>query len=152
MSALTAPSIVMPGAAKTHVAFGDQATFLLTGEQTGGRYTMFRYVVSPGGGPPLHRHDDEDEWFLVLEGSGEFYGDGKWTMVPEGGSVFMPRGSVHSFRNPGHSPLVLLIHTSPSGFETFFARCGEEFAKESGPDMDAILAIAAEHGIAFEGP
>lgn len=152
MSALTAPSIVMPGDAKTHVAFGDQATFLLTGADTGGKYTMFRYVVSPGGGPPLHRHDDEDEWFLVLEGSGEFYGDGKWTTVPEGGSVFMPRGSVHSFRNPGNTPLVLLIHTSPSGFETFFARCREEFAKESGPDMDAILAIAAEHGIAFEAP
>lgn len=152
MNALTAASIVMPGDAKTQVAFGDQATFLLTGEQTGGKYTMFRYVVAPGGGPPLHRHDDEDEWFLVLEGSGEFYADGKWTMVPEGGSVFMPRGSVHSFRNPGDKPLVLLIHTSPSGFETFFARCGVEFAKESGPDMDAIIAIASEHGIAFEGP
>ena len=152
MNSHTSPSIVMPDDAKTHVAFGDQATFLLTGEQTGGKYTMFRYVVSPGGGPPLHRHDEDDEWLLVLEGSGEFYQDGKWTTVPVSGSVFIPRGSVHAFRNPGDTPLVLLIHTSPSGFETFFARCSVEFAKEGGPDMAVIIAIAGEHGIAFEGP
>lgn len=148
----TAPSIVTPGEAKTCVAFGDEATFLLTGEHTGGRYTMFSYIVQPGAGPPIHRHDDEDEWFLVVEGRAEFYRDGAWEEVPVGTSVFMPRGSVHSFRNPGDSPLKLLIHTAPSGFETFFSRCAAEFEKEGGPDMERIFAIAADHGIVFEGP
>ena len=150
MNSQTAPSVVMPGEAKTYTAFGDQATFLLTGELTGGRYTMFRYVVAPGGGPPLHRHDDEDEWFLVLGGRGEFYEGGTWTEVPVGAAVFMPRGSVHSFRNPGDTPLELLIHTAPSGFEIFFSRCAAEFEKHGGPDMERIVGIAAEHGIAFE--
>ena len=152
MNSQTAPSVVMPGEAKTYTAFGDQATFLLTGDQTGGRYTMFRYVVAPGGGPPLHRHDGEDEWFLVLEGRAEFYESGIWSEVPVGGAVFMPRGSVHSFRNPGDTPLTLLIHTAPSGFETFFSRCAAEFEKEGGPEMERIFLIAAEHGISFEGP
>jgi quercetin dioxygenase-like cupin family protein len=147
-----APSIIPPGKAKTYAAFGDEATFLLTGEQTGGRYTMFSYIVSPGGGPPPHRHDGEDEWFLVLEGEAEFYEGGIWTAVPAGGAVFMPRGSVHTFRNAGDRPLKLLIHTAPSGFETFFSRCAAEFENEGGPDMARIFAIAAEHGIVFEGP
>ena len=146
------PSLVFPGQAQSHCAFGDQATFLLTGEHTGGSYTMFEYVTPPGGGPPPHRHDGEDEWFLVMEGQAEFLVDGVWTPAAPGSSAFMPRGSVHSFRNAGDTPLKLLIHTAPSGFEVFFAKCAEEFAKEGGPDMEKIFAIAAVHAIVFATP
>ncbi|WP_035601489.1 cupin domain-containing protein [Haloferula sp. BvORR071] len=146
------PALIPPGQNKSHTAFGDQATFLLTGEHTGGAYTMFEYVTAPGGGPPPHRHDAEDEWFLVLEGQAEFLVDGVWTSAGPGTAAFMPRGSVHSFRNPGDIPLKLLIHTAPAGFEIFFAKCADEFAKEGGPEMEKIFAIAAEHGIAFVAP
>jgi hypothetical protein len=63
--------------------------------------------------------------------------------------VFMPRGVVHSFRNPGSTPLRMLVHTAPSGFEVFFSRCADEFAKPGPPDMQRIMAISAEHGIFF---
>ena len=43
----------------------------------------------------------------------------------------------------------MLIHTAPSGFETFFARCAEEFAKPNPPDMSRIVEISAEHGIHY---
>ena len=35
------------------------------------------------------------------------------------------------------------------GIEIFFARCAEEFAKPSGPDMDRIIQISREHGIEY---
>jgi quercetin dioxygenase-like cupin family protein len=143
------PCIVPPGGAQTYEAFGDRATFFLTGDRTGGRYTMFVNVTAPGNGPPPHWHDHEDEWFHVLEGRAEFLQDGQWTEVPPGTTVFMPRGTVHSFRNAGDTPLKQVIHTAPSGFETFFARIAEEFHREGGPDMAAIATIAAEHGIHF---
>lgn len=146
------PSIILPGESKSCVAFGDEATFLLTGEQTGGRYTMFQYVVPPGGGPPPHRHDGEDEWFLVTDGSAEFFKDGIWTGVPVGSTVFMPRGAVHAFRNAGDTPLKLMIHTAPAGFEIFFARCADECSREGGPDMARIVGIAEEFGIFFDSP
>lgn len=81
------PFVILPGQGRVVEAFGDHATFILTGEQTGGRYTMFVNVTSPGGGPPPHRHDGEDEWFHVLEGKAEFLKDGEWIPVPPGASV-----------------------------------------------------------------
>lgn len=124
-------------------------TVHLSGIDTGGRYTMFTDITPPGGGPPPHYHLNEDEWFYVLEGRAEFFRDNAWVEVPVGTAVFMPKGVVHSFRNAGTTPLKQLIQTSPSGFEIFFSRCAEEFAKPGGPDMQRILEISAEHGIHF---
>jgi hypothetical protein len=39
--------------------------------------------------------------------------------------------------------------TTPSGFEKFFARCAEEFAKPGGTDISRINEIGIEHGIHF---
>ena len=42
---------------------------------------------------------------------------------------------------------VLAIITTPSGFEVFFSRCADEFAKATPPDMGRISEIFGEHGI-----
>jgi quercetin dioxygenase-like cupin family protein len=141
--------VVLPGSGKVIRAFGDEVTVHLGTQETGGKFTMFTDVTPPGGGPPPHYHANEDEWFFPLEGRIEFYREGAWTEVPLGTVVFLPRGTVHAFRNPGQKPLRMLVHTAPSGFETFFSRCAEEFAKPGPPDMKRIVEISAEHGIFF---
>jgi quercetin dioxygenase-like cupin family protein len=149
MQAPSTPVVVLPREAPVFEAFGDRAVFHLTGAQTGGRYTMFSSETAPGCGPPPHWHEKDDEWFLVVEGQAEFFKDGEWTAVPVGSAVFVPHGTVHAFRNVGETPLKQIIHVSPSGFETFFERCAVEFRCEGGPDMAAVMGIAAEHGIHF---
>jgi len=144
-----ASKVVFPGQGRVVRAFGDEITFVLDGAATGGKYTQFIDVTPPGGGPPPHYHANEDELFLVLEGRVEFLRGGQWTEGPVGTTVFMPRNEVHTFRNAGDKPSKLFVTTSPSGFENFFTRCGEEFAKSGGPDMRRILEISAEHGIHF---
>jgi quercetin dioxygenase-like cupin family protein len=129
-------------------AFGEEVEILLSGADTGGKFTMWVETTPPGGGPPPHYHENENEWFFVLEGSPEFFVNG-WTKVAPGGAVFVPKGTVHTFRNAGTSTLKMLIQTSPSGFETFFASCAAEFARSSTPDMERILGISAKHGIHF---
>ena len=144
-----ARAIVQPDQCRVVEAFGDEVTFLLTGAETGGRFTMFLSVTPPGMGPPPHLHVGDDEWFHVLEGRAAFFKDGGWIEVPPGTSVFIPHGTVHTFRNAGDTPLKQLVHASPSGFETFFTRCAEQFKQEGGPDMGRIMEIADEHGIRF---
>jgi quercetin dioxygenase-like cupin family protein len=146
---LEAGAISVTGTCKVIRAFGDEITVHLGGKETGGKFTMFTDVTPPGGGPPPHYHTMEDEWFHVLEGRAAFFKDGQWTEVPAGTSVFMPKGTVHAFKNVGSTPLKQLIHTSPSGFETFFARCEAEFTTPGAPDMSRLSVIAAEHGIHF---
>ena len=148
MSRLSAMTI-RPNEARVLRAFGEEVTIYLGGAETGGQFTSFVEITPPGGGPPPHYHKNEDEWFFPLEGRVEFLLDGTWNEVPMATSVFVPRGTVHTFRNPGELPLKMLIHTSPAGFETFFERCAEEFAKPGPPDMDRIVGISAEHGIHF---
>lgn len=149
----TLPTLVVPpGSRPVLRAFGEEVIVHLGGEETGGQFTMFTNISPPGGGPPPHYHAREDEWFYPLEGRVEFFRDGEWIEVPMGTVVYIPRGEVHGFRNPGDQPLKMLIHTAPSGFETFFARCHDEFAKSEGPDMPRVLEISAEHGIHFVLP
>jgi len=151
MNPTTKPTahITPAGTSRVIHAYGDEIHFHLTGEQTVGRHVLFTDITPPGGGPPPHYHESEDELFHVLEGRVEFFKDGKWTEVPVGTSVFMPRGIVHAFRNVGQTPLKQLILTSPAGFDTFMERSAPEFATGGPPDMGRLMEIAAEHGIHF---
>jgi quercetin dioxygenase-like cupin family protein len=130
-------------------AFGEEVTILLDGEQTAGKLTMWTEITPPDGGPPPHYHSNDDEMFYVLEGRVAFLVNGEWHEVGPGGAAYMPRGVVHTFKNIGDQPSRMLLTTTPSGFEKFFARCAEEFAKPGGPDMSRIIKIGAEHGIHF---
>lgn len=142
-------TITPAGAGKVLHAFGDEVTVLLSGADTGGRLAMCLDVTPPQGGPPPHYHLREDEWFFPLEGEVEFFVDGAWRPVAVGSAVFVPRGTVHTFRNSGTAPLKMLVQTTPAGFETFFERCAREFDRPGPPDMERILEISAEHGIHF---
>lgn len=141
--------LVLPDEGKKLRAFGDEIVVHMGGAETGGRYTAFTCVTPRGGGPPPHYHSEEDEWFVPLEGRVEFLLDGEWREVPLNSLLFIPRGTVHTFRNCGDTPLRVLTHTAPAGFEVFFARCAAEFAKPGTPDMARIMEISAEHGIHF---
>lgn len=144
------PSVTVPPGSGTIIhAFGSEITIHLGGAETGGKFTMFTEVTPPGGGPPPHSHAEEDEWFYPLEGRVEFFQNGDWNEVSPGTAVFVPRGEVHTFRNPGEEPLRMLMHTMPAGIEKFFEACAAEFAKPDPPEMGRILAIGEKHRIHF---
>jgi quercetin dioxygenase-like cupin family protein len=143
------PTITLPGEGKVLSAFGDEVTVLLSSTQTGGAFTMVQIVTPPGGGPPPHYHNNEDEWFFVQQGRVEFFIEGAWQEVPAGTAAFMPRGSIHTFRNVGETPLHMMVHVAPAGFEVFFERIAELFQNSAGPDMARVIEISAEHGIFY---
>lgn len=146
----TTPSLtVPPGKGKILHAFGSDFEIHLGGEDTDGNLCLFSEITPPGGGPPPHIHRAEDEWFFPLEGRVEFFKEGSWSEVPLGTVIFVPQGLVHTFRNPGDSPLKMLMGISPAGIEVFFERCAAEFARPEPPEMDKIAAIGAEFGIRF---
>jgi len=130
-------------------AFGEEVTILLNSAQMGGLFTAFLEITPPGGGPPPHYHEREDEWFYVIEGCVSIFVDDKWTDVQAGDVFYAPRRCVHTFKNNTDLPTRMLIHTSPAGFENFFADAAQEFARPGGPDMNQAVAIAARHGIHF---
>jgi len=76
---------------------GGTYTILVTGEQTGGRYSLIDMLVPPGGGPPPHRHDFE-EMFTILDGEIELNFRGEAQRASAGSTVNIPANAPHSSR------------------------------------------------------
>ena len=138
---------------------GDTMTLKATGERTGGSLVLIENLTAPGGGPPPHVHTREDEFFYVLDGTFEIRIGDQLHEVGPGGFAFVPRGTVHNFRNTAETPSRILVGFTPTGIEGFFRESGRP-ATDDGPappvDKDEIvrtMAAAPEYGlqaVAFE--
>jgi len=99
---------------------GDYYTFLVTGAESGGSMFAMDCVIGVGGGPPPHRHLAEDELFYVLSGSVGFTMDGDARLVGAGESVFVPRGTPHTYVNDGPAEARMIAIYTPAGMEGWF--------------------------------
>lgn len=91
-----------------------------TAQETDNRIFAFEAVEPPGGGPPLHIHANEEEFFLVLEGEITFSIDGQVIRQRAGGSAFVPRGTPHCFKNTSDRVARVLVLFTPADIEGFF--------------------------------
>lgn len=122
---------------------GDTYTVLLSGEDTGGRYTLIDMFVPPGGGPPPHRHDFE-EMFSVLEGEIEVTFRGEKSTLRAGETINIPANAPHVFTNAAEQPARMLCMCSPAGQERFFAEIGAAVSSrtETPPELEGAAQKA----------
>lgn len=66
-------------------------------------------VIEPGASIGEHRHDSDEEFYYILEGTGEMTLDGKVVAVQEGDFCFTQSGHRHSLRNTGAQSMRLLV-------------------------------------------
>jgi len=140
--------------------FGELVTCKVTGDQTGGAYSLFEVTTQPGEGPPPHVHHREDESFYVLEGEYDFLVEGRTLRAGAGALVYVPRGNLHAHRNAGEGVCRMLVSQTPGGsHERFFEEIGEEGRDVSTPpvsegsqETERIARIAAEYGIEMPLP
>ena len=123
----------------------------LTTAETGGAMSITDSVSPPNSGPPRHIHHDADEAFVMLTGDAEFWLAGERFIRGPGETVFIPRGTEHTFRIVGDAPSRHLVILTPGGFEGFFAEMAAgQFRIPD--DMPAIEESAARHNLTFTGP
>jgi quercetin dioxygenase-like cupin family protein len=106
---------------------GDTYTVLLSGKETAGRFCLIDMYVPPGGGPPPHRHDFEETFFL-LEGEIEATFRGTKSAVKAGETINIPANAPHQFHNASDKPMRMLCLCSPAGQEEFFEQIGVRVA------------------------
>ena len=148
---------IAPGDGERIWSVGETLTVKATGERTGGHLVVLENVVPPGGGPPPHLHTHEDEFVYVLAGHIDVrIGDQLHAFGP-GGFAYVPRGTVHTFRNAGDSTGRVLVGFTPGGIEGFFREAGRH-ATDDGPapavDDDEIartIAAASKYGVRLVG-
>lgn len=142
-----------PGEGERIWIVGDTMTFKSTGESTGGSLLLFENLTTPGGGPPPHIHTLEDEFFYVLDGTFEVrIGDDVHALGP-GGHAYVPRGTVHNFRNTAETTSRMLVGFTPAGIEGFFRESGR-LATDDGPappldqhEIARTTAAAPKYGV-----
>ena len=105
---------------------------LLSGDDTGGRFTLIDMYVPPGGGPPLHRHGYE-ETFVVLDGRLDLTFRGATQVAGAGTAVSVPASAPHQFRNSSDAPARLLCISAPPGQDEFFAAIGDRVPGRTSP-------------------
>ena len=130
---------------------GTTYRILLGAADTGGKVAIFESVTPSGEGPPLHKHGDADEAFVVLSGDVEFWVDGTRTTCGPGQAAFVARGREHSFRVCSENPARMFTMLSPGGLEEFFremAVAGYRLPQ----DMGRVLPIAGKFHLEFTGP
>jgi oxalate decarboxylase/phosphoglucose isomerase-like protein (cupin superfamily) len=118
------------------------------------RLAMGVQVLEPGGVIPVHLHDGLEELIFVYAGHGKtIVAENEVDLVP-GTTLYVPRQVWHGITNTGQEPLRLTWTVCPPGLENFFREMGRPVIKgepapaPSGPpDLDAVVRIAARHGL-----
>ncbi|HET6170499.1 MAG TPA: cupin domain-containing protein [Terracidiphilus sp.] len=89
--------------------------------ETNGGLFVIEHVNLVKGGPRLHLHLHQDEYFYVMEGEVLFQVGDHRIKLHAGESILGPRGIPHTFSATGGTPGHMLIAFTPAGkMEQFF--------------------------------
>ena len=125
---------------------GERLRIRVASAQTMEAYSVIEIVADPHNGVPLHVHKNEEEHFIVLDGTLDIaVGNRRWDAAA-GSCVTAKRGEPHAWCNPSDTSLRMLVVFSPGRIEGLFrAAAGVD-------DVDKIAAIAASYGTQLIGP
>ena len=114
--------ILPPGIGRAYDLGAMHGVFKADGAETADRYCASEWSVRPGGsGPGPHRHDANEEVFLVTRGTLWFLVGAEWVEAPAGTFLRIPAGTTHDFENRGAAPAAAFNVFLPGGFEASFS-------------------------------
>lgn len=122
----------------------------VSGKDTNGDLCIFEGYSTQKGGPPLHIHHEQDEWFQVLEGEFMFQVGKEKFRLKAGDCILAPRGIPHSFAkvSDGQSKMTTLFQ--PAGqMEAFFRELGKVKSRSSKEEFQKLFQA---HGMEIIGP
>ena len=150
------PVIVRPHEGEKVRLAGNEIAFKLTGEQSGGAFSVVEYTVAPNfEAPPVLHANTLEAWAgYVLEGALVFeFSDGRRFTAETGAFLFLPKGAMFKWWNETDSQARWLCIYSPAGFENYFrevSRIIEDFSPENldiKQAMPQILPLWSKYGI-----
>ena len=121
----------------------------ISGRDTDQTLAVFEQTgETPNGGPPLHIHPDQDEWFFVTEGEYLFECDKERFLLKTGDTIFLPRNVPHAFIQLTERARTIVSYSPAGKMEAFFAATSKWAAP---PSREEIARVFAEHGMEVVG-
>ena len=114
---------------------GERLMIRTSAAETNGAYTMMEIFAEPGNGVPMHIHQNEDEHFIVLEGTLHMAIGDKAVNVGAGRAMTVSRGVPHAWSNVSEAEVRMLVLFSPGHVEGMF----REVARRKSDDVADIL-------------
>lgn len=122
------------------ISSSDTDTALAVFEQTG---------LTPNGGPPLHIHPFQDEWFYVLEGKYLFQVGEERYRMHAGDTIFLPRQIQHAFIQLTERGRMIVSYLPAGKMEAFFQTTDQWTTP---PSKEEIARVFEAHEMKIVGP
>ena len=121
----------------------------ISGKDTENDLAVFEQTgLTPRGGPPLHIHPNQDEWFYVVEGEYLFQvGEEKYSMK-SGDTIFLPRKVKHAFVQLSGKGKMIVSYLPSGKMEDFFAVTDRWI---NPPTKEEIEKVFADHDMQVVG-
>lgn len=117
--------VVQPGEGEQVAIPGFGAIYKIYSRNTGGEVAVVEHPFAVGTITAAHRHKNEDETSIVIEGNIGFRSDDSEVVLGAGGFITKPRGQMHAMWNAGDTPgRIIEIITPGNGFEDYFRKLG----------------------------
>lgn len=131
-------------------------TAKINSEQTNGILTAMEFLAPKNFGPPVHRHEAEDELFYLIDGEMWFSCGEVDAVHATGAVVWLPRGLPHTFQVRSETARVFQVST-PGGFEHFVAALGRPTGEPALPtpepvDPGHLVEVCRQFNIEVLGP
>jgi mannose-6-phosphate isomerase-like protein (cupin superfamily) len=126
--------------------------FVRTAAESGGAIHVQEARYPARSAPaPLHRHSQQDERFVIVEGSLLFRVGTTDKIVRAGETIEVPRGTFHRAYNPETVPAMVIWETRPAlRTGEFFAAMGRASRGRARPRLTDAAAILTEYRNEFE--
>ncbi len=124
---------------------GERCLIRISAAETNGAYSVVEIISDYLDGTSIHIHENEDEHFLILEGTAHIANGDKTFDAPVGTTVTLSKGVPHAWCNLSRSPLRMLVTCTPGGIEEILRLIAE------GRDVD-LRALAEQFGVRNVGP
>jgi quercetin dioxygenase-like cupin family protein len=132
---------------------GGRFDLKVSSRDTGGDLCIYDTFRETKGGPALHRHHFQDEWFYVIRG--EFIvqvGSDTLSLQP-GDSAFAPRKIPHAFAKISDGEGQMLVLFQPAGSMEDFFKQMSKFGKGIPNNQESVMKqLWADHGMEVMGP
>jgi quercetin dioxygenase-like cupin family protein len=144
----------------THLHFLNHLATIKVEPGSTGSLSVVEFVGPRGFGPPLHRHDREDELFVILDGEMVFRSGDIESVAATGATAFLPKGRPHTFQVLSETARFTCVTASTTvvpQFDQMVKALGTPTDQASLPvpepiDPARVAEICMQHGIEVLGP
>jgi mannose-6-phosphate isomerase-like protein (cupin superfamily) len=146
LSLQTLPTDHDSGSEWLEVTPGERFTIRVPSRATSGAYVVLEVVAEPCNGVPMHVHENEEEHFIIVEGTAHMANGDRTLDVAAGSAVIVDKGIPHAWCNRTDTCLRMLVIFTPGHIEGLFR------ATAANKREDDVIAIANSYGTRIVGP